>query len=109
MIYLFILVDFSCVSVAKKATGSNLFDSIMQCVILRKVPIPNEEAIMKTFVETSSILLEGVDEMIREGYFHDRTEAVNEALTEMLDRYKLSKLRAKERKIGQNIKPRRGN
>jgi Arc/MetJ-type ribon-helix-helix transcriptional regulator len=53
---------------------------------------------MKTFVETSSILLEGVDEMIREGYFHDRTEAVNEALKEMLDRYKLSKLRAKEQR-----------
>jgi Arc/MetJ-type ribon-helix-helix transcriptional regulator len=76
----------------------------MQCVILRKVNIPNEGTVMKTFVETSSILLEGVDEMIREGYFHDRSEAVNEALTEMLDRYKLSKLRAKERKIGQNKK-----
>lgn len=54
---------------------------------------------MKTFVETSSILLEGVDEMIREGYFHDRTEAVNEALKEMLNRYKLSKLRAKEQRF----------
>ena len=54
---------------------------------------------MKTFVETSSILLEGIDEMIREGYFHDRTEAVNEALKEMLDRYKLSKLRAKEQRL----------
>jgi Arc/MetJ-type ribon-helix-helix transcriptional regulator len=54
---------------------------------------------MKTFVETSSILLEGIDEMIHEGYFHDRTEAVNEALKEMLDRYKLSKLRAKEQRF----------
>ena len=59
---------------------------------------------MKTFVETSSILLEGIDEMIHEGYFHDRTEAVNEALKEMLDRYKLSKLRAKEKRIGRDEK-----
>jgi Arc/MetJ-type ribon-helix-helix transcriptional regulator len=56
---------------------------------------------MKTSVETSSILLEGIDEMIREGYFHDRTEAVNEALKEMLDRYKLSKLRMKDGTLGE--------
>jgi Arc/MetJ-type ribon-helix-helix transcriptional regulator len=59
---------------------------------------------MKTFVETSSILMEGVDEMIHEGYFHDRSEAVNEALKEMLDRYKLGKLRAKEQRIEQHNK-----
>ena len=57
---------------------------------------------MKTFVETSSILMEGIDEMICEGYFHDRSEAVNEALKEMLDRYKLSKLREKEREVEQH-------
>jgi Arc/MetJ-type ribon-helix-helix transcriptional regulator len=51
---------------------------------------------MKTFVETSSILLDGIDQMIQDGYFNDRTEAVNEALKEMLDRYKLGKLRLKE-------------
>ncbi len=51
---------------------------------------------MKTYVEASSILLEGIDEMIQEGYFNDRTEAVNEAIREMLDRYKLGKLRMKE-------------
>ena len=54
---------------------------------------------MKTFVETSSILLEEIDEMIRGGYFNDRTEAVNQAIKEMLDRYKLSKLRAKESEL----------
>jgi len=59
---------------------------------------------MKTFVETSSILMDGIDEMIQEGYFHDRSEAVNEALKEMLDRYKLSKLRAKERESEQHAK-----
>jgi len=59
---------------------------------------------MKTFVETSSILLEGIDEMVREGYFHDRTEAVNEAIKEMLDRYKLSKLRTKEQELSQHQK-----
>ncbi len=51
---------------------------------------------MRTYVETSSILLEGIDEMIEEGYFNNRTEAVNEAIREMLDRYKLGKLRMKE-------------
>ncbi len=52
---------------------------------------------MKTFIETSTILLEGIDEMVREGYFNDRTEAVNQAIKEMLDRYKLGKLRMKEK------------
>jgi len=51
---------------------------------------------MKTFIETSSILMEGIDEMVKEGYYHDRTEAVNEAISEMLRRYKLGKLREKE-------------
>jgi Arc/MetJ-type ribon-helix-helix transcriptional regulator len=59
---------------------------------------------MKTFVETSSILLEEIDEMIQSGYFNDRTEAVNQAITEMLDRYKLSKLRAKESELYQHKK-----
>jgi Arc/MetJ-type ribon-helix-helix transcriptional regulator len=58
---------------------------------------------MKTYVETSSVLLEGVDEMIHEGYFHDRTEAVNEAIKEMLDRYKLGKLRSKDQMLQQNM------
>lgn len=51
---------------------------------------------MKAYVETSSILLEQLDEMIEEGYFHDRTEAVNEAIKEMLDRYKRGKLAMKD-------------
>jgi Arc/MetJ-type ribon-helix-helix transcriptional regulator len=55
---------------------------------------------MKTFVETSSILLDGIDQMIQDGYFNDRTEAVNEAIKEMLDRYKLGKLRLKEQNYG---------
>jgi Arc/MetJ-type ribon-helix-helix transcriptional regulator len=54
---------------------------------------------MKTFVETSSILLAEIDEMIQAGYFNDRTEAVNQAIKEMLDRYKLSKLRMKESEL----------
>jgi Arc/MetJ-type ribon-helix-helix transcriptional regulator len=59
---------------------------------------------MKTFVETSSILLEEIDEMIQSGYFNDRTEAVNQAIKEMLDRYKLSKLRTKESELYQHKK-----
>ena len=54
---------------------------------------------MKTFVETSSVLLEGVDEMIQAGYFNNRTEAVNQAIKEMLHRYKLGKLRIKEQEL----------
>ena len=54
---------------------------------------------MKTFVETSSILLQGIDEMIANGYFNDRTEAVNQAIKEMLNRYKLGKLRMKEQQF----------
>lgn len=57
---------------------------------------------MNTFVETSSILLDGIDEMIQDGYFNDRTEAVNQAIKEMLDRYKLGKLRLKERHYNEN-------
>ena len=57
---------------------------------------------MKTFVETSSILLDGIDEMIQDRYFNDRTEAVNQAIKEMLDRYKLGKLRLKERHYNEN-------
>jgi len=55
---------------------------------------------MKTFIETSSILLKGIDEIISGDYFNDRTEAVNQAIKEMLDRYKLGKLRVKEQQIG---------
>jgi len=55
---------------------------------------------MKTFIETSSILLKGIDEIINGDYFNDRTEAVNQAIKEMLDRYKLGKLRVKEQQIG---------
>jgi len=54
---------------------------------------------MKTFVETSSVLLEGVDKMIAEGYFNNRTEAVNQAIKEMLDRYKKGKLMTKMKKM----------
>jgi len=57
---------------------------------------------MKTFIETSSILLDGIDEMIQDGYFNDRTEAVNQAIKEMLDRYKLGKLRLKEKHYNEN-------
>jgi Arc/MetJ-type ribon-helix-helix transcriptional regulator len=50
----------------------------------------------KTYVETSAYLLEEIDEMVREGYYTSRTEAVNDALRELLKRYKVSKLRAKD-------------
>jgi len=51
---------------------------------------------MMAFIEISGDLLETVDEMIGEGYFNDRTEAVNQAVEEMLHRYKVGKLHMKE-------------
>ena len=55
---------------------------------------------MSTFVEISRALLEGIEEMVEEGYFNDRTEAVNRAVEEMLQRYKIGKLRMKGKKEG---------
>ena len=63
----------------------------------------NQEEIMKAFVEISGILLENLDEMVDEGYFNDRTEAVNQAVEEMLQRYKIGKLRMKENQRGEII------
>jgi len=50
----------------------------------------------RTYVETSTYLLEEIDEMVQEGFYHDRTEAVNEALRLLIKHYKLSKLHAKD-------------
>ena len=50
----------------------------------------------KTYVETSTELLEGLDEMVREGYYANRTEGINDAIRLLLKQYKLSKLHAKD-------------
>ena len=50
----------------------------------------------KTYVETSTELLEGIDDMVREGYYANRTEGINEAIRLLLKQYKLSKLHAKD-------------
>ena len=50
----------------------------------------------KTFVETSTELLDGLDEMVREGYYATRSEGINEAIRLLLKQYKLSKLHAKD-------------
>jgi len=52
--------------------------------------------VSKTFVETSTELLEGLDEMIREGYYANRTEGINDAIRMLLKQYKLSKLHDKD-------------
>jgi Arc/MetJ-type ribon-helix-helix transcriptional regulator len=52
--------------------------------------------VSKTFVETSTELLEGLDEMVKEGYYASRSEGVNDAITQLLRSYKLSKLHAKD-------------
>jgi len=53
----------------------------------------------KTFVETSTYLIEGIDEMVKEGYYKNRTEGVNDAIRLLLKQYKISKLHAKDSKI----------
>ena len=58
--------------------------------------------VSKTYVETSDYLLEEIDEMVREGYYHDRTEAVNDALEMLIRQYKLARLRAKDQREGLN-------
>jgi Arc/MetJ-type ribon-helix-helix transcriptional regulator len=50
----------------------------------------------KAYVETSAHLLEGIDEMVKEGYYSNRAEAVNEAISLLLKQYKISKLYAKD-------------
>jgi Arc/MetJ-type ribon-helix-helix transcriptional regulator len=52
--------------------------------------------VSKTFVETSTELLDGIDEMVREGYYETRSEGVNEAIRLLLKQYKLAKLHAKD-------------
>ena len=59
----------------------------------------------RTYVETSTYLLEEIDEMIQEGFYHDRTEAVNEALTMLIKQYKISKLHAKDMRYASDRKP----
>ncbi len=54
------------------------------------------DTVSKTFVETSTELLDGIDEMVREGYYASRSEGVNEAIRLLLKQYKLSKLHAKD-------------
>jgi Arc/MetJ-type ribon-helix-helix transcriptional regulator len=56
--------------------------------------------VSRTFVETSTELLDGIDEMVREGYYASRSEGVNEALRLLLKQYKLSKLHAKDALAG---------
>ena len=59
----------------------------------------------RTYVETSTYLLEEIDEMIQEGFYHDRTEAVNEALRMLIKQYKVSKLHAKDLRYASDRKP----
>ena len=50
----------------------------------------------KAYVETSEFLLEGLDEMIQQGFYRDRSEAVNDAIRVLLKNYKISKLHLKD-------------
>jgi len=55
--------------------------------------------VSKTYVETSTELLEGIDEMVREGYYASRTEGINDAIRLLLKQYKLSKLHEKDSSV----------
>jgi Arc/MetJ-type ribon-helix-helix transcriptional regulator len=55
--------------------------------------------VSKTYVETSTELLEGIDEMVREGYYANRTEGINDAILLLLKQYKLAKLHAKDSRL----------
>ena len=61
----------------------------------------------RTYVETSTYLLEEIDEMIQEGFYHDRTEAVNEALRMLVKQYKVSKLHDKDMRYASDHKPKK--
>ena len=63
--------------------------------------------VSRTYVETSTYLLEEIDEMIQEGFYHDRTEAVNEALTMLIKQYKVSKLHDKDMRYASDHKPKK--
>ena len=56
----------------------------------------------KVYVETSQYLLEGLDQMIARGFYHDRTEAVNDAIQALLGNYKLANLYDKDSKKKKN-------
>lgn len=48
-------------------------------------------------IEVSEILLQEIDEMIKAGYYKDRVQAVNDACDQLIKKFKISKLREKER------------
>ena len=50
----------------------------------------------KTYIEISGHLLEGIDDMIGEGFYSDRTEGVNDAVRLLLKNFKISKLHEKD-------------
>ena len=63
----------------------------------------------RKYVEVSGDLLEQIDEMVREGYYPNRTEAVNDAVEQLVKGYKKSKLRAKDRRSLEEPHPPRGS
>lgn len=63
--------------------------------------LEEERQVPRAYVETSTDLLEGIDEMIREGYYHDRTEAINDAIQTLLKQYKISKLHVKDTRFSE--------
>jgi len=57
-------------------------------------------------VRTTPVLISELDKVVSQGYFRNRTEAVNEALRLLLRRYQLMRLEGRMQKVGKRIKGR---
>lgn len=55
-------------------------------------------------VRTTPVLVDEVDKVVKEGYFRNRTEAVNEALRLLVRRYHMMQLGQRMDKVGEGNK-----
>jgi Arc/MetJ-type ribon-helix-helix transcriptional regulator len=44
-------------------------------------------------ISTASLLIDKIDEIVEEGYFQNRTEALNEAIRLLIKKYQLAKIK----------------
>lgn len=46
-------------------------------------------------ISTASLLIEKIDKIVEEGYFQNRTEALNEAIRLLIKKYQLAKIKTR--------------
>ncbi len=46
-------------------------------------------------ISTASLLLDKIDQIVKEGYFQNRTEALNEAIRLLIKKYELVKIKTR--------------